>query len=481
MKILIVDDDVPIRKYISQMILNCSGDYEIIGSVGSGKKALEIMEHRKPDLVLADITMPKMNGLELLEKIKEFYPDTDVFMLTCHNDFEFARAAIKLQADNYILKDEISPVFLDNLLRAAEEKREKSRKKSMHQFESSAFFIQLMKEDTLLFDSYDLEKHKIFLKDKEFFAAALTDSRENREHIVAFKSSLLENQEIFPYYDTNLVMIANLTKSSRGQMQEELYETISKLRDIIDGPVGVSMVYYRINMLKQAVLEALNSYSRLYYRKRMPEKGRVTADKKMEMQDFAGGAYRLISEKKYRRLFRHLDEMVSFAAGNNVDIYLLKKSLHDILTDYGVKSGMTPDLEGIHRSMDVEQLLQCLGNMHSLESEKGAEYSEAVSAAVLYMESNFEKNISLSDVAKQIHLNAEYFSRRFKKETGYKFSEFLQKIRMEEARRLLLTTVLSVTEIAGRTGFNNDSYFSATFKKYFGENPNETRKKRDIM
>lgn len=63
-----------------------------------------------------------------------------------------------------------------------------------------------------------------------------------------------------------------------------------------------------------------------------------------------------------------------------MDIYLLKKSLHDILADYGMKSGMTPDLEGIHRSMDVEQLLQCLGNMYSLESEKGAEYSEAVSA-----------------------------------------------------------------------------------------------------
>lgn len=166
MKILIVDDEAPIRKYISKIIQECSGGYEIIGSVGSGEKALEIIKQKKPDLVLADITMPKMTGLELLGKIKESYPDIDVFMLTCHNDFEFARTAIKLQADNYILKDEISPVYLDNLLRAAEKKREKNRKDSMHQFESSAFFIQLMKEEnTLLFDTYNLEKHKIFLKD----------------------------------------------------------------------------------------------------------------------------------------------------------------------------------------------------------------------------------------------------------------------------------------------------------------------------
>ncbi|MGI6012148.1 MAG: helix-turn-helix domain-containing protein [Ruminococcus sp.] len=483
MKILIVDDEVPIRKYISQMISNCSGEHEIIGSVGSGKKALEIIAQRKPDLVLADITMPKMTGLELLEKVKEYYPDIEVFMLTCHNDFEFARAAIKLQADNYILKDEISPVFLENLLKSTEEKREKSWQKSMHQFESSAFFIQMMKEDTLLFDSYDLEKHKIFLKDKEFFAAALTDSRENRERIVAFKSSLMENQEIFPYHDTNLIMIANLVESGKGRLREDFYGMVGKLRSRVDGPVGISAVYYKINMLKKAVLESLDSYGRIYYGKRVQvgslETAGISDGLKMEIHNFAGRAYQLISEKKYRKLFLHLKDMVSFAAQNNTDVFLLKKSLHDILTDYQIKSGRDVDLDGIHKSVGADQLFLNLEEMCREEEKKRASYSDAVNEAISYIENHFGENISLTDVAERIHLNAEYFSRRFKKETGSKFSEFLQKIRMEEAHRLLLTTELSVTEIASRTGFNNDSYFSAAFKKYFGENPAEARKSRE--
>ncbi|MGI6005910.1 MAG: response regulator transcription factor [Ruminococcus sp.] len=482
MKILIVDDEVPIRKYISRMIESCSGDYEVIGSVGSGRKALEIIEQRKPDLVFADITMPKMTGLELLKKIKETYPDIDVFMLTCHSDFEFAREAIKLQADNYILKDEISPLFLENLLKSASERREKNLQKSLHHFESNAFFIRLMKEEgTLLFNTYDLEKHKIFLKDKEFLAVALTDSEENRERIVTFKSSLLENQEIFPYHDTNLIMIANLIRSSGNRLREDVYGMIGKLRNRIEGPVGVSAVYYKVNMLKKAVTEALDSYSMVYYGKKgaASETGRISMEQRREIQNFAGQAYRLISEGKYRKMFWNLNQLVSYAAENNVEVGLLKKSLHDILTDYRLKSGMDMNLDAIYNSIKVEQLFEYLEEADRKEEQRATAYSEAVSSAIAYVENNFEKNIMLADVAEQIHLNAEYFSRRFKKETGYKFSEFLQKIRMEEAYRLLVTTKLSVTEIAGKTGFNNDSYFSSAFKKYFGENPVETRKGRD--
>lgn len=485
MKILIVDDEAPIRKYISKIIQDCSGNYEIIGSVGSGKKALDIIKQKKPDLVLADITMPKMTGLELLGKIKESYSDIDVFILTCHNDFEFARTAIKLQADNYILKDEISPVYMEHLLQSVERKREKNRKDSLHQFESSAFFIQLMKEEnTLLFNTYNLEKHKIFLKDKDFLAVALTDSRANRESIATFRSSLLDNQEIFPYHDTNLIMVANLTENHSGQLQENLQGMLGELRSTVEGPVGISAVYYRINMLKKAVIEALDSYSRIFYRggtRKNSVSGRdqLYEDRRTVIYNFVSEAYGLITEKKFQKLFCRLNELVNYAAQHNIDVSLLKKSLQDILTDYQVKSGRNVDLGQIHNAVTVDLLLETLEEMSGEEENSVISYSEAVNSAISYMENNFVKNLSLSEVAERIHLNAEYFSRRFKKETGYKFSEFLLKIRMEEAHRLLLTTDLSVTRIAGETGFNNDSYFSASFKKYFGKNPNEVRKSKD--
>lgn len=325
---------------------------------------------------------------------------------------------------------------------------------------------------------------ELFLKDKDFLAVALTDSRVNRERIAIFRSSLLENQEIFPYHDTNLIMVANLTENHYGRLQGNIHRMLSELRSVVEGPVGISAVYYKINMLKKAVIEALDSYSRIFYRGKnrqnnILEKEQSHEDKRTAIYNLASEAYGLIMEKKFQKLFEHLNALIIYAVQYNADVSLLKKSLQDILTDYQIKSGRNVDLSQIHNAVSVDLLLESLKEISREEEKDIPAYSEAVASAISYIEHNFVKNLSLSEVAEQIHLNAEYFSRRFKKETGYKFSEFLLKIRMEEARHLLLTTDLSVTRIAGETGFNNDSYFSASFKKYFGQNPNEVRKSKD--
>ena len=104
MKILIVDDEAPIKDYIAHCIRESGADYEIVGSAASGVAALRIMEQQPADLVLADITMPRMDGIELLTQIRSRWPQATVVMLTCHDDFSFARSAMQRGAADYILK-----------------------------------------------------------------------------------------------------------------------------------------------------------------------------------------------------------------------------------------------------------------------------------------------------------------------------------------------------------------------------------------
>ena len=158
------------------------------------------MKNQVPDLIFADITMPKMTGLELLEQVKAEHPEVSVFMLTCHNDFEFARTAIKLQADNYILKDEISlPFYGKSAPGGTGKERKKAAEESLHHLESDSYFIQLMEgEETLLFDSYDLEKHKIFLKDKAFIALSFSNSNQNLQKIISFSPRTAGEPGDFP-------------------------------------------------------------------------------------------------------------------------------------------------------------------------------------------------------------------------------------------------------------------------------------------
>ncbi len=109
MKILVVDDEPLIGQYIVQCVRNADPLAEVVG-VTSGAKALRRLDEELFDILFADITMPKMDGLELLQRVREGYPSVNVIMLTCHEDFEYVRAAMQHQAADYLLKNEISEV-----------------------------------------------------------------------------------------------------------------------------------------------------------------------------------------------------------------------------------------------------------------------------------------------------------------------------------------------------------------------------------
>ena len=99
-----------------------------------------------------------------------------------------------------------------------------------------------------------------------------------------------------------------------------------------------------------------------------------------------------------------------------------------------------------------------------------------IDKAVRYMEENFQREIGLDDVAKQVYLSTCYFSRLFKQVKGWSFTEYLTHVRMEEARKLLTTTSYSVAEIAMRVGFRDARYFSQVFKKHAGKTPGSYRR-----
>lgn len=126
MNILVVDDEALIRHYIAQCILDTGIEIHHLEQARSGAGALEYLEKNRTDLVFADITMPKMNGIELAKLIKSKYPYIDIVMLTCHEDFSYVREAMKNNASDYILKSEISIGFFAKYLREYIKKKMKN-------------------------------------------------------------------------------------------------------------------------------------------------------------------------------------------------------------------------------------------------------------------------------------------------------------------------------------------------------------------
>lgn len=120
LKVILVDDELLVRLGIKSLIDWEKHDFEFIGDASDGEKALELMEYKVPDILLTDIVMPRMNGLELIEIVKKRYPNTLIIVLSSHNEFEYVRKAMKLGVEDYLLKASMKPAeLLDLLVEAA--------------------------------------------------------------------------------------------------------------------------------------------------------------------------------------------------------------------------------------------------------------------------------------------------------------------------------------------------------------------------
>lgn len=115
-KVMLIDDDVPMLKVLRQMIDWDALQLHIVGSTYSSAKALHMFQETWPDIVVTDIGLPQKNGIELAEAFRGMKPDTRVIFLTCHEDFHYAQQAIKLNADDYLLKDQLTAAQLEQSL-----------------------------------------------------------------------------------------------------------------------------------------------------------------------------------------------------------------------------------------------------------------------------------------------------------------------------------------------------------------------------
>ena len=199
MKLLVVDDEPLVRQYIVQCVRD-AGENEITAAVNSGAKVLQEMKENPADVVFADITMPKMDGIELLKELKKQYPSTVVIMLTCHDDFEYARAAMQSGAKDYILKTEVSAdkirEALDKLQNSHQQQMAKDMAKEM---ERGRFLRHLVddQENISPIKAEDLKKHSIYLEERAYLAVVFLNRTENTEIIQRYLQERFENSIFF--------------------------------------------------------------------------------------------------------------------------------------------------------------------------------------------------------------------------------------------------------------------------------------------
>lgn len=511
MKIMIVDDMSVDREYLQNFIDWKAYGFEVCCEAKDGREALELYEKFQPDIVLADIVMPYMNGLELSERVLKENPEVSIILISGNSEFEYARKAVKLGVCDYILKpfekEELIIALLklqDNINRVLElqnikdeliaERKEQILRQYIYagnvdnnikwvSFRSPYFLVVTVKID--LYEN-KVEPDEI-LKWKQILSSMLTN-------MIQVNGTF----EIFHDFEGNIVTILNF-EDKQSMYEYEGYEfadfcNLTKEHIGFTVTIGISDYCLESNQLRDAYYQTLQALSNSYtdYHIKVFDYKRMLLNQKIEFYswDFIDEINKCLDILNYERiniLIRsELDRIKEY---ENVEYSsMIYMSLLSALFSFLVKKGRNiDDIFGkefrpntiISKNMSHENkrnfLCECYHKAIIYQIEHQASKSHQIAQeARKYIEKNYMKpDLSIADLSRELLVNQTYLRKMFKEEYQMTICDYITKYRMEIAKNLIKKENSKLSYISADVGYNDTSYFSKCFKKYFGYLPSD--------
>lgn len=542
--LMIVDDEAGVRNSIKAKIDWEAAGFCISKEAASGMEALQLLEVGPlPDVLMTDIRMPQMDGIELIRLCKQKFPEIKLVVLSGYSDFEYMQAAIQVGVKDYLLKP-VGRKELNELLQklgkeiAAErivkerERAELILREQHLQASRESLLLRLVNEDStsllaakervrqlglsFLFELGPERAVRFITAEMRIPAGRLGEGEPADLMHLAFRMLCRETAapyaNIYPFYDVShpgmlhfLIMEENV-QAPTADKRIEADRFVRLLRQHIrsflrlEAVIGLGEAVTSLQQIKNAYSSSMLSWSK------------STADG-VHLHSMEGiqGIMNVITPELERQLVvaiesgdqhvfqqymqRVLPQGIDYSQFSFTFIAMrLMLILHSVAKKYDDGAGDSMlqqqlwDCQttiGSFRSREaVVQQLEVLGRL-VIQTAQRARSSNGVSitaAVKKYMEENFAYELTLSGLADMFHLNETYLSGLFKQHVGVTFSEYLTRLRMHKAGELLSGSELKLTDIAMLVGISSSSYFSTSFKKFYGMSPKEYREehsKRD--
>ena len=510
MKILIVDDEPIMRNGLKVTIDWQTYGFEVLDAVANGKKALQACEEKGvPDIVITDIRMPVMDGLELTREMLLRYPLVKIVIISAYDDFKYAQQAIGLGASEYILKADLD---CDTLLAVL--LKMKGQLEKLHTVEKERETVSGLRwqlQENLLLRlltgaCYEADVQRrmaeldMELEPENLILVQFCTEFENEDKQELFRKLLFEEKEIYhPYWivssKKHIILLANAVKNLQTRIKLE--ETLKKAEEVCGGSVFYTLPFsgfgqvYQHNREMQPFMELYNFYQKqgcfccegegpllqeMNYSRNLAELLQLLEGNYLKealwriceiMEDFRKTLYR--PEDVYE-LTGMLCTMVQEKAE---EISRLSCTEEEIPLWRDARGTQVKQLIRHYKRLDamIQAAQEYFDGLFEYMEKYLYHYDRIVSQAIRYMNAHLEEEVSLQEVAAEIFCSAPYLSSLFKKETGINFSDYLVNMRIRKAQNLLLTTQLSVSEIAREVGIGNSSYFTRVFSKITGVTP----------
>lgn len=520
MTLMLVDDDIEVIEMLNGLIDWTGYGYERVIAAAGGPEALCAAEDIPIDLLITDIGMPVMDGYELSRLLKEKNPDIMIVFLTCHEDFDHAKQAISVGADEYVLKYSLTEKGLIEVIQAIEVKRKKRRSMIAEGSRYEETFSEGRKhyKERLIYrilageegeeilqkmDGYGIKRPRGTFCLVGFFVdydrRRFAEDQEkapgiwNLEDAERIEKMLLEvGEEVF-FYD-RFLLVFHECSGKKDMFLPAYRRCLSGVLEALNaaGQIHVQLcasdIYSGLHELKEAVADIKRRSCNSFY-------GKEEVSSPESEPDFAP-----MSPEEFNNYYRRFKQAVPAEAE-------FHKTLEEICHEIEKNRYQPAAVRKLFRAYDSslrretarigwencdvfmqDMAFSFLKDALFLQYQKlsaGRERLRTVSSnedinkVLQYIAGNLDKKITLQSAADYIYKNSSYLSRLFKQHIGMSFTDYLIKQRIEKATRLLADPSLTAEEISERIGIDNVSYFYQFYKRETGKTPRSGREDED--
>ncbi|WP_434751085.1 response regulator [Paenibacillus amylolyticus] len=532
-KLMIVEDELLMRVGIRSMLNWEEHGFCITGEASNGKEALELAMEKKPDLIITDIRMPLMDGLQLIQEVSHSLKKCKYVILSNFDELHYVKKALKLGATDYLIKSEINEHSLMQLLTNIREKLQSEQDR----FSASAYVSSdYSKSIRYLKDSFFQDLVSGFTHEKELLSKAEElHFRIQSEHLVVIKFivnhyerakqkyiekgekllrfsilNIMEevipsrwSKEIFVESSSEYWVVVNVG-STHADLNKLICKIMSSIKDFMNLSLtaGVSSVVFGFAAIRRACQQAELALHERFF---------AGANQILHVEDVRETPSRedvalLLNPQQEQHLLKicmskNKEQVEQFLDGIRSDLRALEADEKSIRKQYIAlleiihahllnvtsrnklsvteKSPYEIVLNGEYWHEIHQDVLTHITERFNVPSH-GTDEHTYTDLALDLIHKYYAEDISLQSVASHINVNPSYLSRLFKQEKGENFISYLTRVRIEHAKAYLLSKELKIYEIADKVGYHNYTYFSKIFKKRTGLTPEEYREQQHV-
>lgn len=500
-KVLIIDDEYIMRQGIRHMIEWEKEGYTIVAEATNGEEGIAMIEEYEPDIVLADIVMPVLDGMEFSMVLKNRFPHVRLIILSSYDNFEYVKRTLLNGACDYVLKPSLNPMTLLAVLdktvstipgMCLQKDAELSVREKLDRY-LGGYEADLTQGDFC--QRFPYTKCRLLLSK---IGTVYGRIRKEETELLRFLQEYWQGQT---EYETEALLIngeiclvlLNYRVKDEEILLQDAKQCITKLERYHPGSFWVyGDVFGGLPDLLQAFEQACALAGQQFYYKDMPFLSVPYSRPCRKAERFAYEQYaELLKYHHFNEALKQLEAYVAYMCNCTVEEYLLKNTAKNLIynfllekekqmSDWGLPAKRTEIFRKIDQSryvQDFQSVLQQVLEELGRDCQGTAADSGNIAQIQQYIHKHYAENLELAQVAKKFNYNYNYLSTYFNQRMKESFSEYLNRIRIEKACEILKTTSYTIAQVSEMVGYSDPSYFSRIFKNQTGRTPSQWKRK----